>query len=245
MAGLTVFFFLITTLSLGACVFFLFRYAQSKRTPVSNIGNATPGPVKVFGIAVARDRLITSEFSNENCLYFKFTIREDLPKGFPKIRYKREENTPFLIKGSTGSIDVDFSSIEFILKNVKMNRVGGPFSPDEEMQSLLNRHDIKKTLNNSIRAEESILLPDTPIIAMGHLKLNPDGTRILSKGTKNLLITDKSESELAKGFLIYGFIAFLIAVIFIVLFLMIKKPEQFNESRPPLQTNEYNDKFYE
>jgi hypothetical protein len=197
------------------------RFGLFKKTLSSSIATASPGPVKITGRVVTGDKLLTSEFSNQNCLYFKFTIQEQYHNRFPKIRYKRDERTNFRIADSTGTVDVDVSSAEFDLKNVKMKRAGGPFSPDGEMQSLLDRHGIIKTFNNSIRAEEYILLPETPVIAMGHLAVNPDCSRILAKGPGNLLITDKSESEYTRGSLLFAFLGLLIAVICSGLFFMI------------------------
>lgn len=221
MVGMKAFFFIMTALSLGTCVFFLIRYGLFKKTLVASIANAHPGPVKIAGRAATGTELLTSEFSQQHCLYYKFTIQEDFHNRFPKIRYKREENIPFVIRDRTGSIGVDVNSATFVLKKTKMKRVGGPFSPDAEMQSLLSRHGIKKTFNNSIRAEESILLPETPIIAVGHLSVNPDCSRILTKGAGNLLITDKTESEFARGTLLYAFMGLLIAAIFFGLSFMV------------------------
>src|SRR5512137_2712326 len=92
----------------GLSAFRLKRLIEN--TPTSKVRAAAVGLVEVCGVAVPSAGRLSSPFSREDCVYYKYTVEEYRKQGkshrWVKIR-SDEERTMFYVEDDTGKLLVN------------------------------------------------------------------------------------------------------------------------------------------
>jgi hypothetical protein len=209
--------------SLVALVFGLYSFMQGfkwlkrKRLiediPTSKIRSIAMGLVEVFGEVVPAKRILKSPFSNNDCVYYKYTIEEYRTSGKSSrwiIVDDGEEGTYFHLKDDTGSVLVDPKGAEVDIPLDSEFKSGFGTDPPEQVKQFLRSRGISFEgflgVNKTMRFREYFIAPKDKLYIMGTAGDNPfvkeaseqAGTEdvMIQKDEGIYYISDRSEKEL-------------------------------------------------
>ena len=241
---------------LGLLVFGLFfgvtsffkglKWIKEKREiediPTSEIRSIAMGLVEIYGEVVPiKGKILKSPLSNNDCVYFKFTIEEE--RGSGKNRHweviKRgnaEEN--FLVRDQTGEVLVNPEGADIDIPLDFQFQSGWGKDPPQTIVSFLKNNNLSFEgflgINKKMRFKEYYLAPgdhafvmgtagDNPFIGETQAKSETEDIMIQKGDTgQNYYISDRSKKDVLNEFRnkvflgIYGGAALSTAMLFII-----------------------------
>jgi hypothetical protein len=182
-------------------------------TPTSKIRSIAMGLVEVNGTAKPIDKnMLTSPFSKDECVYYKYTIEEYRRQGKHSrwVTVKSEEDRQkFIVADETGEVIVDPSGADISIPVDHEFDSGFGKDPDVKVQAFLKQKGINFEtwlgFNKRMRFREYIIEPGDKLYVMADAIDNPDvgigkaatsaENVMLAKGQHNDLfcISDKTE----------------------------------------------------
>jgi hypothetical protein len=223
-AGVKLFVFSLFGLGFGTILFFsgFKRYKEKKlieNTPTSKIRSIAMGRVEIAGKVLAdKNHLIKSPFSNNDCVYCKWTVEE----------YKRSGKNSswvtvktgvlgkyFFVQDDTGVVLVDPTGAKVEIPMDYELDTGLGRSPSEYTKRFLEGQDVSYKgfiFNKHLRFREYFLAHNDPVYVMGVADDNPfveeassqknEADIMIQKGPKDSFyyITDKKEKDVLTSY---------------------------------------------
>jgi hypothetical protein len=242
----TLVFFAIFLVLGGIIYFFAFYFLRIKHliqnTPTSKIRSIAMGFAEVWGKVIPFDKngLLTSPFSKEKCVYYKYRIQEYRSSGknssWVTIK-KGVEKKLFFIEDETGRILVDPTKAYIDISRDNTFNSGLGQDPPYTVIQFLKSQNIRFEgpifgINKRMRFIESFIKPNDRLYVMGTVEDNPfvkdasviDGVTdmMITKG-KNIkfyCISDKFEKSIKLQYSIISGVLFLIGTIILILTLI-------------------------
>jgi hypothetical protein len=188
-------------------------------TPTSKIRSIAMGPVEVYGEVVpVSNILLKSPLTNNDCVYYRFTIQELQQRGKHSEWVTIKSGTKsveFFLDDGTGSVLVDANGAEIDISPNLTAEYGGLLGkgmPDSVKQFLTsNKIDFGGFLgiNKQMKFTEWFIAPKEKLYIMGNAGDNPyveEGSAtkgvtdvMIQKGESEFYIADKSEQQIVGG----------------------------------------------
>ena len=236
--GLIVGFFMFL---IGIALFAVGLYFHKKKqliadTPTSKIRSIAMGLVEIFGqVTPIKERLFKSPFTDEECVYYQFTIEEYRSSGknsqWVTIK-KGEQRGLFYLKDDTGMVLIDPTGATIEARRDFEYQSGLGKDPPEQVIRFLDANNLAHEgffgLNKTMRYRETIIVPDETLYIMGTAGENPLKKEVVQNHVESIMIqkgkyekqyyiSDKSEKQILKNLAIltYGIWGFGIVLIIV------------------------------
>jgi hypothetical protein len=153
-----------------------------ENTPTSKIRSIAMGLVEIYGeVEILKDNILKSPFSNNDCVYYKYTVKELRQSGksssWVTIK-KGEEKKFFYLKDKTGSVLIDLTGakIDIPTDNIYDSKLGQ--DPPETVKQFLSSKNIKWEgflfgINKTMKYIEYFIAPGDNLYIMGTADDNP------------------------------------------------------------------------
>ncbi len=153
-----------------------------ENTPTSKIRSIAMGLVEIYGkVKPLKDNILKSPFSNNNCVYYKYNVKELRQSGksssWVTIK-KGEEKKLFYLKDETGSVLIDLTGakIDIPTDNIYDSSLGK--DPPEIVKQFLSTKNIKWEgflfgINKTMKYTEYFIAPGDKLYIMGSADDNP------------------------------------------------------------------------
>lgn len=218
-------FFLLSVFGFFAGLYFFlkgFGWLKQKRlienTPTSKIRSIAMGLVEVYGEALSAEGMIfKSPFSNNDCVYYKYTIEEYRQAGksshWATVK-SGEKQTHFFVKDDTGYVLVDPKGADMEIPMDSQFNSGMGQDPPKIVKAFLENSGMSFEgflgMNKKMRFREYYIAPGDNLYVMGTAGNNPY-TRAMAGGADSIMIqkgkrekifyiSDKPEKEVIKSF---------------------------------------------
>jgi hypothetical protein len=207
-------------ITFGICVFIFGLYLFKKKRliediPTSKIRSIAMGLVEIYGKIVPADKILTSPFTQKNCVYYRYLIErlENSEKSSKWVKIKEgEDRTLFYLQDETGKVLVDPKGAEIDIPPSFEFTSGIGKDPPQQIKNFLQANKISFEgflgINKTMRFREYILEPNNNLYIMGTAGDNPfmeEGWAqtgiedvMIQKGENIYYISDKSEKEVVK-----------------------------------------------
>ncbi|MFC2075422.1 GIDE domain-containing protein [Bdellovibrionota bacterium] len=222
------------------------RRRLMQNMPTSKVRSIAMGLVEIYGEALKGQVSLTSPFTNNECLYYSYTIEEYRRSGKSshwETIEKESLGTKFYLRDDTGRVLVDPDGAEVDIPSDYQEQSGIGNPPPLQVEAYLKKRGIDHEgflgFNKTMRYTEYYIAPSDYLYILGSAGDNPlveDATAqvghediMIQKGDKKTVyyISDKSEKETLKShfwkmfFQIYGGAA--LSIVCLIFFLSILK----------------------
>lgn len=189
---------------LAGCYFFVRGFAKFRRlqlirnTPTSRVRSLAMGPVELYGTAESiDDDVLTSPFSGEDCVMYKYKIEEYRRSGddYDWVTVDADrDGVPFYLDDGTGRVVVDPEGVSLNVPQDNLYSVDDHEQPPGDVQggSVGLVSD-----SNDRRYHEHYVTPGEEIYVYGEA-FRRDGDVVVNKrmDTPMFMVSDSSEEEL-------------------------------------------------
>lgn len=191
---------------LAGCFFFVRGFAKFRRlqlirnTPTSRVRSLAMGPVELYGTTEPiDDNVLSSPFSGEDCLMYKYKIEEYRMVGDDRDWVTVDvgrDGVPFHLDDGTGRVVVDPEGISLNIPRDELYSVEDDESPPEISGGSLGF----VSASNDRRYHEYYIRPGEEVYVYGEA-MRRDGEVVVNKraDTPMFMVSDSSEEELVEG----------------------------------------------
>ena len=224
MADIRLVLFSAIGLACGILLFFKgFIWFRQKKLiealPTSKIRSIAMGIVEIFGeVTPLKGSTLKSPFSNNDCVYYKYTIEEYRKSGKSSkwvIINQNEARTHFFLKDDTGTVLIDPKGADISIPIDKEFSSGFGKDPAPQITSFLKKSNMSFEglfgMNKTMRYREYFIAPKDKLYIIGTAKDNPyvneasaskghDDIMIGADGKEFFYISDRPEKDILKRF---------------------------------------------
>ena len=215
MAGIALFCLCFAALGLLLGLVNLNNLSKQKKIPRKQIGDLSPGPVRIKGELTTLSPLIKAPFTSTECIFYSVAFLSSKRRG-GRLAFQDTQSTDFIISDGTGEMLFDVKkSFEGLGRNHAGGWVNTKRIPILGGLAANISAEYRAAASNSHWVIEHCLPPVKDVIITGEAVENRDpATRERAKWVLTGFITSKSEKEIfAKLKLIIG-ISLGMAVVF-------------------------------
>ena len=179
-----------------------FRFKRIvENTPTSKVRSIAMGFVEVYGEAVLFGEKLMSPLSKNDCVYYKYKVREE--RGSGKNRYwvtleEGESKSPFYLKDETGQVLIDPAGAKIDIPKGFQFRSGTlSGDPPKTVMEFLNlkgiKHDGLFGFNKGMSFEEIYIAPGDKLYILGTAGKNQNPEDLKSTTHQDSLIIQKGQ----------------------------------------------------
>jgi hypothetical protein len=210
-----------------------------QNTPTSKIRSIAMGFVEISGKVIPLSSMHTflSPFSNQKCVYYRYTIeeyRQSKNSSYWVVIKQDTREEKFYVKDETGQVLIDPANATIdISKDTEYNSRMGK-DPPLRVIKFLNKQNVRYEgilfgINKTMRYREYLIKPEDTLYIMGTAEDNPyvkdatttEGTADLmikkGKHIKLFLISEKSEKKILQKYTLLPIFFLLFGTIILIL----------------------------
>lgn len=187
------------------------RVRWVRETPTVTAKELMPGPAKLHGQALALAETLEAPMSGKSCVYFRFKVEEKQTTAGPhgarshwRTVVDDKQSVLCGIDDGTGVAAVSLAEAELVLRPDGQFSSGLFNSAPPDLEQVLQERYGKSTkgwfFNKTMRYTETLIEVGDPLVAVGTVELTTAGHGHLRKVDGFLLVSDRSEAELAKHY---------------------------------------------
>jgi len=200
--------FVLIIIGVGLFVWALFSFRKERlmeNIPTSKIRSIAMGLVEIYGKVVPdTDNILKSPFSQNDCVYYKYTIDElrSTGKSTHWVTIKKGwDYRNFYLRDDTGMVLVDplDAKIDIPVDNVFKSSLGK--DPPDTVKKFLQRNNVAFEgflfgINKTMRYTEYFIAPNDKLYIMGTATDNPFVKEASSvKGVEDIIITKGKQEK--------------------------------------------------